>query len=125
MESMLGVLRMVFPWRERSPYPWSSVRIRTIFGRRADVWAARGVASRVAIHSRRVNVFKGELFILNICESHNAKACGISESGSRGSAPQLFVIPIDQLHLDAGPGQRGLEGLHVRVPIMIRIDHLR
>ena len=40
---MFGVFRIGFPWHEKSPYPWSSVKITITFGFAED-WANKGAA---------------------------------------------------------------------------------
>ena len=45
---MFGVLRFWLPLRLRSPHPWSSVRITTMFGRLVCCFSARTTESRFA-----------------------------------------------------------------------------
>lgn len=47
---MCGVRSTGCPWHDMSPYPWSSVRMKTMLGRRAAIEAAGTV--HAAIHAR-------------------------------------------------------------------------
>ena len=91
---MFGVFRIGFPWHEKSPYPWSSVKITITFGFAED-WANKGAAvSRRNSRRDGVGMFSyaitaGRYFALLLILIHTKKVEGVD---GRALNDELFVV---------------------------------